>query len=32
MLIAQARCEDLILLTTDTWVRSYDVRMLDASK
>lgn len=31
MLIAQARCEDLTLLTADTAIMAYDVRTIDAS-
>lgn len=31
LLIAQARCENLTLLTADPWMRAYDVRTMDAS-
>jgi PIN domain nuclease of toxin-antitoxin system len=31
MLIAQAQCEDFVLLTADTSIMAYDVRTLDAS-
>jgi PIN domain nuclease of toxin-antitoxin system len=31
MLVAQAQCEDLILMTSDRWVRAYNVRTIDAS-
>lgn len=31
LLIAQAQCEDLTLLTADPFMRAYDVRTLDAS-
>ena len=31
MLVAQALCEDLTLVTADPWVRAYDVRTLNAS-
>lgn len=31
MLIAQAQCEDLMLMTSDPWVRAYNVRTIDAS-
>jgi PIN domain nuclease of toxin-antitoxin system len=30
MLIAQAHCENLILVTADSLIRAYDVRTLDA--
>ena len=30
MLIAQARCEDLTLLTADPAIMAYDVRTIDA--
>jgi PIN domain nuclease of toxin-antitoxin system len=32
MLIAQARCEDLMLLTADPAIAAYDVRTLDAAR
>ena len=32
MLIAQARCEDLVLVTADPAMEDYDVRTLDASR
>jgi PIN domain nuclease of toxin-antitoxin system len=32
MLIAQARCEDLTLLTADPAIMAYDVRAIDASR
>jgi PIN domain nuclease of toxin-antitoxin system len=32
MLIAQAKCEDLTLVTADPQVMSYDLRTLDATK
>ena len=32
MLIAQAQCEDLVLLTADPSIMAYDVRTLDASR
>ena len=32
MLIAQARCEDLVLVTVDPAMDAYDVRTLDASR
>lgn len=32
MLIAQARCEDLTLLTADAAVTAYDVRTIDAAR
>jgi PIN domain nuclease of toxin-antitoxin system len=32
MLIAQARCESLTLLTVDPLMEAYDVRLLDASE
>ena len=32
MLIAQARCEDLTLLTADRAIAAYDVRTIDASR
>jgi PIN domain nuclease of toxin-antitoxin system len=31
LLIAQARCENLTLLTAGPWMRAYDVRTVDAS-
>ena len=31
LLIAQAQCENLTLLTADPWMRAYDVRTIDAS-
>ena len=31
MLIAQAQCENLTLLTVDPWMDAYDVRTVDAS-
>jgi PIN domain nuclease of toxin-antitoxin system len=31
MLVAQAQCENLMLMTSDHWVRSYNVRTIDAS-
>lgn len=31
IMIAQAQCENLTLLTADPWMRAYDVRTLDAS-
>jgi PIN domain nuclease of toxin-antitoxin system len=31
MLIAQAKCENLTLVTADTSIRAYDVRTLDAA-
>jgi PIN domain nuclease of toxin-antitoxin system len=32
MLIAQARCESLTLVTVDPLMNAYDVRLLDASE
>ena len=32
MLIAQAQCEDLILMTADPRIAAYGIRTLDASK
>ena len=32
MLIAQAQCEDLVLMTTDSAITAYDVRTIDASE
>jgi PIN domain nuclease of toxin-antitoxin system len=32
MLIAQARCEDLTLLTADPAIAAYDVRTIDAAR
>ena len=32
MLIAQAQCEDLVLLTADPSIMAYDVRTFDASR
>src|ERR1039457_1195154 len=32
MLVAQAQCEDLVLLTADPSIMAYDVRTLDASR
>lgn len=31
ILAAQAQCEDLMLMTSDRWVRAYNVRTIDAS-
>ena|ERR1017187_1929642 len=31
LLIAQAQCEDFTLMTTDPWMRAYNVRTIDAS-
>jgi PIN domain nuclease of toxin-antitoxin system len=31
LLIAQAQCENLTLITADPWIRNYDVRTIDAS-
>jgi PIN domain nuclease of toxin-antitoxin system len=31
MLIAQAQCEDLTLVTSDSRIRDYDIRTIDAS-
>jgi PIN domain nuclease of toxin-antitoxin system len=31
ILIAQAKCENLTLLTVDPWMSAYDVRTIDAS-
>jgi len=31
LLIAQAQCENLTLVTADPWMRAYDVRTIDAS-
>ena len=31
MLIAQAHCENLTLVTDDTLIRAYDIRTLDAA-
>jgi PIN domain nuclease of toxin-antitoxin system len=32
MLVAQAQCEGLTIVTTDPAVTAYDVRIIDASK
>jgi PIN domain nuclease of toxin-antitoxin system len=32
MLVAQAQCEDLTILTADAAIKAYDVRTLDAGE
>ena len=32
MLIAQAQCEDLVLMTADSALAAYDIRTIDASE